>query len=108
MVRMNHSRAAARLRLPEKLAYTAIRLAVAGTLACSATSDHSPGPADASADRAIDAPRSDAAQYPDAYSDACPIAEQLPCTAVNPGTACPAYVCNPADCPIASGCEPII
>jgi hypothetical protein len=91
------------MRLPEKLAHTAIRVAVAGTLACSATSDHSPRPADASADRAIDA------AHPDAqYSDACPAGEQLPCTAINPGTVCPAYVCNPDDCPIDSGCEPII
>lgn len=100
---MNGSPSAPRLRLPEKLAYTAIRLAVAGTLACSATGDHSPRPADASADRPIDAPSSDAQ-----YSDACPPGEQLACTAINPGTVCPAYVCNPNDCPIASGCEPII
>lgn len=86
------------MRLPEKLAHTAIRLAVAGTLACSATGDHPPQPADASADRAIDAH----------YSDACPAGEQLPCMPVNPGTVCPAYVCNPADCPIAAGCEPVI
>ena len=98
MVLMNGSPAASRLRLPEKLAYTAIRLAVAGTLACSATGDQSPRPADASADRAIDAQ----------YSDACPAGQQLACTAVNPGAVCPAYVCNPNDCPLASGCEPFI
>ena len=95
MVRMIGSPSAPRLRLPEKLAYAAVRLAVAGTLACSATGDHPPQPADASSDRAQ-------------YSDACPPAQQLACTAVGTGAVCPAYVCNPGDCPIASGCEPII
>ena len=102
MVPMNGSPTALPLRLPEKLAYTAIRLAVAGTLACSA-GDHSPQPADASADSVIDAPQLDAR-----YSDACPAGQQLPCTAVNPGAVCPAYVCNPDECPLASGCEPVI
>jgi hypothetical protein len=81
--------------LPDRLAYTAIRLAVAGTLACSATGDHSPSPADASADRAQ-------------YSDACPPAQQFACAPANPGVSCPAYVCNPDECAIDSGCEPII
>ena len=98
---MTGSPTAPPLRLPEKLAYTAIRIAVAGTLACSG-GDLSPPPADASADRVIDAP-SDAQ-----YSDACPPGEQLRCTGVNPGVVCPAYVCNPDECPVASGCEPVI
>jgi hypothetical protein len=80
-------------RLPDRLAYTVIRVAVAGTLACS-TGDHAPKPADASAD----------AQY----DDACPPATQFQCLAVTPDASCPAYVCNPAFCQIASGCEPAI
>jgi hypothetical protein len=104
---MNRSPTAPPLRLPDKLAYTAIRLAVAGTLACSA-GDLSPRPADASADRAIDASHPDASQPDAQYSDACPAGEQLPCTAIAPDAGCPAYVCNPDECPIASGCEPII
>lgn len=83
-----------RLRLPEQLAYTAVRLAVAGTLACSAPSDHSPQPADASADRAQ-------------YSDACAPAQQYACVPA-PGAVCPAYVCNPVECLIDAGCEPAI
>ncbi len=102
MVPMTRSPTAPTLRLPEKLAYTAVRIAVAGTLACSG-GDRSPQPVDASVDRAIDAPQSDAR-----YSDACPAGEQLPCAAISPDAGCPAYVCNPDDCPIASGCEPII
>jgi hypothetical protein len=93
--RMHGSPAATRLRLPDRLAYTVIRVAVAGSLACSATGDHSSKPADASADHAQ-------------YSDACAPAQQYQCTAVSPDASCPAYVCNPVECQLASGCEPVI
>ncbi|HTQ45838.1 MAG TPA: hypothetical protein VMI75_23950 [Polyangiaceae bacterium] len=89
---MHGSPTATRLRLPDRLAYTVLRVAVAGTLACS-TGDHSPKPADAS---------------PDQYSDACPPAQQYQCSPVTPDASCPPYVCNPAFCDIASGCEPTI
>jgi len=113
MIRLSN---ASRLRLPERLAYTALRVTVAGTIACSASSGEPSEPVDASADRHAEA-SSDACAPIEAavdapsdgpFSDACATGQQLPCVAVNQCASCPAYVCSPLDCPAAAGCEPII
>lgn len=106
---MARSPNAPRLRLPERLVYTALRVTVAGTVACSVSS----GEPLESKDAAADGPTDGCAAMTDApsggsFSDACAPGEQIPCMAQNQCASCPAYVCNPMDCNPAAGCEPII
>jgi hypothetical protein len=67
-----------RLRLPEKLASTAFRVAIAGTLACGATSQSRDVTADASVDAAADGAADALADVSDATSDAAPQPDAAP------------------------------
>lgn len=125
------------MRLPTKLAFTAFHVAVAGTLACSATSDHGSDPAtDAGADVAAkdgatqDVAPTEASQDADprdASQDAGPseasivdAATDVPseggdeCAAnyyCGPATAdadCPGLVCDLSECSLDAGCEPFV
>jgi hypothetical protein len=83
------------LRLPKTLAYTALRVAVAGVVSCH--SDATPPIADASIEAAANADAGDA-------RDECPLGGG--CTP-RPGSdaSCPQEVCDMSECPAEAGCE---
>ncbi len=96
-----------RLRLPDKLVYTALPFAMAGALACSSSgvktaSDASSGdgpvnPTDA---------QGDTLPMLDAASDVC-AAYYCASTGQIDGAVCPGPVCDLSECPADSGCEPL-
>ena len=104
------------VRIPEKFAYTALHLAVAGTVACSSSGETAA--ADASTDSARHDSAADVAQdsvfIPDGAIDDSATADGS-CT--NPpyycgpsgtidGAVCPGPVCDLSQCP--AGCEPFV
>ena len=124
------------LRLPRKLAYSALGVAVFGTLACStqsnATADASvDAPEDTLTADATDAP-SDAVSEADGTTDAVPaddsstdgltdaIADaacgvcdgvcQYYCGSSGQvdGAVCPGAICDLSECPLDAGCEPFV
>jgi hypothetical protein len=123
------------MRLPTKLAFTAFHVAVAGTLACSAATDHGTDPA---ADAGVDVSTKDVgtqdvapteasqdADPRDASQDAGPreasivdAATDVPseggdecdfyCGPATDDAACPGLICDPSECPLDAGCEPFV
>lgn len=97
------------LKVPAKLAYSVLRMAVAGTVACSGSTAQQPA-SDAGEDAMADAQPADATTA-DAPSDA---PQGDACTAQvycgpQSGTdaaACPGFVCDTTACP--PGCEPFV
>ena len=93
-----------KLSLPKKLAYTAFRLAVAGTLACGSESTGPDGPlqrADARPDTIVDAGGD--RLVIDAGTDGCVTEFYCGPAPGQDGAACPGPICSTTDCP--AGCE---
>jgi hypothetical protein len=123
------------LRLPQKLAYSALGVAVFGTLACSTQSSST---ADAATDALADTLTADATDAPtDAVSEADGTTDALPaddsptegatdaladaacvCDGVCQyfcgssgqvdGAVCPGAICDLSECPLDAGCEPFV
>jgi hypothetical protein len=125
---MRRPSASVRLTLPQKLVFSALPVAMAGLLACDgatgsaadaaaeavahAESGTADAPADATSDRA-DPSVTDATADTlsdgsgDELSEASPTDGQSEACAILCGgesDACPAYVCDPDECPIDAGC----
>lgn len=96
---MNDTTSKPRIRLPEKLAFTAFRVAVvtgsvaAGAVACSG--GRTTPAADASADAPSDGGAGEACAAPVYF-----------CGPAAPDASCPGNVCNLSQCPLDAGCEP--
>jgi hypothetical protein len=80
---------ATRLRIPQSLTATAVKMTMLASLACH--SEVAAPPADASAD----APQ-------DVATDACPLGGG--CASTRDGAVCPQEVCTEAECPTDAGC----
>ena len=125
------------MRLPTRLAFTAFHVAVAGTLACSTSTDHG---ADQTADAGPDAPMDAAADVTadvtadvaDSATNDAPMQDARMDTSIvdaatdvpseggdecaanyycGPSTAdaaCPGPVCDLSECPLDAGCEPFV
>lgn len=118
-----------RMRLPTKLAFTAFHVAVAGTIACAARTDHGTPPGDASPDVPMDAAADVTADVADdvATQDVVPMeasaldaatdapseggdecAANYYCGQATPDASCPGPVCDLSECPLDAGCEPFV
>ncbi len=121
------------MRLPTKLAFTAFHVAVAGTIACAAKTDHGTPSGDASPDVPMEAAAdvtadvAEAAANDVATQDVVPMeasivdaATDVPseggdecaanyyCGQATPDASCPGPVCDLSECPLDAGCEPFV
>ena|SRR5579883_2667625 len=115
------------LRLPKSFAYTALRVSVAGAIACTGSTATSPAEdasadgtsadasMDAAADASLDAATSDATDDTTALDspsatdagDACTNPTMF-CGPAAPDASCPGAICSLSDCPLDAGCEPFV
>jgi len=90
-----------RIRLPERLAFTALRVAVAGSVAAGAAACSGGRTTALTADASADAPNDGGA------GEAC-AAPVYFCGPAGPDASCPGNVCNLSQCPLDAGCEPFV
>lgn len=95
------------LRLPDKLAYTALPFAMAGALACSSSTTKSAADA-SSGDGPVNPMDAQADSLPplDGASDVCAV-YYCASTGQIDGAVCPGPVCDLSECPADAGCTPL-
>lgn len=121
------------MRLPTKLAFTAFHVAVAGTIACAAKTDHGTPAGDAAPDVPMEAAADVTADVAEAATNDAPMQDVVPmeasivdaatdvpteggdecaanyyCGQATPDASCPGPVCDLSECPLDAGCEPFV